>query len=108
MLGRDGAGDFYGKSMRLGLIEFLRAEKKFDNFSALKSQIYADIDIATTLAADTSTHSNSILEVLFSFLNCNATSSIELAEKFSLEILPVDDNKGRPCLWRKINQGEST
>jgi hypothetical protein len=35
--------DFYGKSLRLCLIGFLRGEQKFNSFDALIAQINADI-----------------------------------------------------------------
>lgn len=38
----DFAGDLYGKYLRVALIEFLRPERKFDSFEALKQQIIAD------------------------------------------------------------------
>ena len=37
------AGDFYGSSLKLCLIGFLREEKKFASFDALVTQINADI-----------------------------------------------------------------
>ena len=36
--------DFYGSTLRLCLIGFLRPEKKFDSFDALISQINSDIN----------------------------------------------------------------
>jgi len=38
--------DFYGVSMRIQLIGFLREEKKFDSFPELIAQIHADVDDA--------------------------------------------------------------
>ncbi len=39
-------GDFYGETMRLQLIGFLRPEQKFDSFPDLIAQIHQDIGIA--------------------------------------------------------------
>lgn len=36
-------GDFYGKHMRLELIEFLRGEQKFESLDALRAQIACDV-----------------------------------------------------------------
>lgn len=46
--------DFYGQTLRLCLIGFLRPEKKFASFDALISQINADIKLGRelTLNAD--------------------------------------------------------
>jgi len=38
----DFTGDLYGKYLRVALVEFLRPERKFDSFEALKQQIVAD------------------------------------------------------------------
>lgn len=38
----DAKGDFYGKHMRIELLEFLRPEKKFDSLDDLKAQIARD------------------------------------------------------------------
>lgn len=43
------AGDFYGSSLRLCLIGFLREEMKFPSFDALISQINADISLTRDL-----------------------------------------------------------
>ncbi len=40
-------GDFYGETMRLQLIGFLRQEKKFDSFPELVAQIHRDIGNAS-------------------------------------------------------------
>lgn len=40
-------GDFYGETMRLQLIGFLRSEKKFDSFPELIAQIHRDIGNAS-------------------------------------------------------------
>jgi riboflavin kinase len=40
-------GDFYGETMRLQLIGFLRQEKKFDSFPELIAQIHRDIGNAS-------------------------------------------------------------
>ncbi len=42
----DYSGDLYGKQIRLYLLSFLRAERTFDSFDALKTQIGADIAAA--------------------------------------------------------------
>jgi len=44
-------GDFYGETLRLQLIGYLRAEQKFDSFPALIAQIHRDIGNAN-LALD--------------------------------------------------------
>ncbi len=45
--------DIYGKHLRVGLVEFIRPEKKFDGIDALKAQIDADCGLAREmLAAD--------------------------------------------------------
>jgi riboflavin kinase/FMN adenylyltransferase len=38
----DFAGDLYGRHLRVALIDFIRAERKFDGLEALKAQIAAD------------------------------------------------------------------
>ena len=38
----DFAGDLYGRHLRVALIDFIRAERKFDGLDALKAQIAAD------------------------------------------------------------------
>ena len=51
LLGRDfvTAGDFYGSTLRLCLVGFLREEKKFPSFDALIAQINADISLTRDL-----------------------------------------------------------
>lgn len=46
------ASDFYGSSLRLCLIGFLRPEQKFTSFDALITQINADIQQTRELCAD--------------------------------------------------------
>lgn len=43
------SGDLYGKDLRVGLLEFLRAERRFPSFDALKTQIAADADAANAV-----------------------------------------------------------
>lgn len=43
--------DLYGARLRLHLVSFLRAERKFDGFDALKAQIAADVESARTVLA---------------------------------------------------------
>lgn len=47
----DYAGDLYGKHLRVGLVEFLRPERKFDGLEALKAQIVADAEDARRILA---------------------------------------------------------
>jgi riboflavin kinase / FMN adenylyltransferase len=42
----DYAGDLYGRRLRVGLIEYLRPEQKFDGLEALKRQIARDAETA--------------------------------------------------------------
>jgi riboflavin kinase/FMN adenylyltransferase len=44
-------GDIYGEPWRVALVEFIRAERKFDGLDALKSQISADATEARQLLA---------------------------------------------------------
>ena len=48
----DFAGDLYGETLRVRLIEFLRPEKKFDGLEALQAQIALDCDQARTILAE--------------------------------------------------------
>lgn len=43
-------GDLYGKTLRVGLLSFLRPEQKFGSFEALKRQIAADAATAEDIA----------------------------------------------------------
>lgn len=43
--------DLYGKHLRVALVEYIRAEKKFDGLEGLKAQIAADSDEARRLLA---------------------------------------------------------
>jgi riboflavin kinase / FMN adenylyltransferase len=47
----DFAGDLYGRILRVGLIEFLRPERRFDGIEALKAQITQDADQARLVLA---------------------------------------------------------
>jgi riboflavin kinase/FMN adenylyltransferase len=47
----DFAGDLYGRTLRVALIDFLRPEKKFDGIEALKAQIAQDSDRARQILA---------------------------------------------------------
>ena len=47
----DWDGDLYGQEVAVALHEFLRAERKFDSFSDLRSQIVADADQARAMLA---------------------------------------------------------
>lgn len=47
----DFAGDLYGKRLIVELIEFVRAERKFDSFDALKTQIARDAETARAILA---------------------------------------------------------
>lgn len=47
----DFAGDLYGRYLRVALVEFLRPERKFDSFEALKQQIAADSQQAREILA---------------------------------------------------------
>lgn len=42
----DFAGDLYGQTLQVEFVKFLRAERKFDDFAALKQQIEADAEAA--------------------------------------------------------------
>ncbi|MGE3142258.1 MAG: bifunctional riboflavin kinase/FAD synthetase [Hyphomonadaceae bacterium] len=42
----DFAGDLYGRTIEIGLIDFIRTERKFDSFEALRAQIEADAQAA--------------------------------------------------------------
>lgn len=46
------SGDLYGQNIEVGLIKFLRQEKKFDGFEALSGQIRADIKRAVKAFSD--------------------------------------------------------
>ena len=48
----DFAGDLYGRTIEVELVEFLRLEKKFDGLAALRAQIEADCAQARHLLAD--------------------------------------------------------
>ena len=48
----DFSGDLYGKLIAVTLIDFIRAEKKFDGLEALRAQIAADTRIAQNILAD--------------------------------------------------------
>jgi riboflavin kinase/FMN adenylyltransferase len=48
----DFAGDLYDKYLRVALVEFLRPERKFDSFEALKQQIIADSQRAREILAE--------------------------------------------------------
>lgn len=45
----DGDRDLYGRSVRLALVQWLREERKFDDWGALTAQIAADADAARAL-----------------------------------------------------------
>lgn len=45
-------GDYYGKSVRIFFLRFLRHEKKFENLDALKSAILSDVDSAVKFHTD--------------------------------------------------------
>lgn len=48
----DFAGDLYGQTLAVELVDFLRAEKKFDGLAALRAQIEADCAQARRLLAE--------------------------------------------------------
>ena len=48
----DFSGDLYGKLIAVTLIDFIRAEKKFDGLEALRAQIAADTRIAQNILVD--------------------------------------------------------
>jgi riboflavin kinase/FMN adenylyltransferase len=48
----DFAGDLYGRSVCVALVEFIRPERKFDGLDSLKAQIAADSEAARRLLAD--------------------------------------------------------
>ena len=50
------AGDFYGSSLKLCLVAFLREEKKFASFDALIAQINADIAQTRELTSELKTN----------------------------------------------------
>lgn len=43
--------DFYGKTLKLCLVGFMRPEKKFESFAALIAQINADIQLGRDLTS---------------------------------------------------------
>ncbi len=45
----DFAGDLYGQTLKVEMVSFLRAERKFDSFPALRQQILADAEQARAL-----------------------------------------------------------
>jgi riboflavin kinase/FMN adenylyltransferase len=45
----DFSGDLYGQSLKVEMIQFLRNEKKFDSFAALRDQILVDAKQARAL-----------------------------------------------------------
>ena len=47
----DFSGNLYGKLIAVELIDFIRAEKKFDGLEALRAQIAADTDMARNILA---------------------------------------------------------
>ena len=49
----DFAGDLYGETLRVRLVDFLRAEKKFDGLDALRAQIALDCGQAREILART-------------------------------------------------------
>ena len=49
----DFAGDLYGKHLRVQFLSFIRPERKFDSFDALKRQIASDSDAARGVVAAT-------------------------------------------------------
>ena len=44
-------GDLYGQALSVGLIDFIRPEKKFDGLEALKAQIAEDATAARQILA---------------------------------------------------------
>src|SRR5262249_43292437 len=48
----DFAGDLYGRGLCVGLIDFLRPERKFDGVEALKAQIAKDAEMARAKLLD--------------------------------------------------------
>ena len=54
----DFAGDLYGKTLRVELVDFLRPEMKFAGLDQLKAQIAADGAAARTLLANRPTTSS--------------------------------------------------
>jgi riboflavin kinase/FMN adenylyltransferase len=48
----DFSGDLYGRHLRVALVEFLRAERKFDGIESLTAQIAEDSQNARRLLAD--------------------------------------------------------
>ena len=48
----DFSGDLYDKTLRVELVGFVRAERKFEDFEALKAQIHQDVDSAKLILAD--------------------------------------------------------
>ena len=49
----DFEGDLYGKRLGVGLVDFLRPEKKFDGIDQLKAQIAADSEQARRILSKT-------------------------------------------------------
>ena len=49
----DFAGDLYGQTLRVALIDFIRPEMKFAGLDALKAQIAADGQAARNILAST-------------------------------------------------------
>ena len=47
----DFSGNLYGKLIAVELIDFIRAEKKFDGLEALRAKIAADTDTARNILA---------------------------------------------------------
>ena len=49
--------DFYGDTLRLALIAFVRPEIRFATIDALKTQIYSDVSIASRISRDVTSQS---------------------------------------------------
>ncbi len=45
----DWSGDIYGQRLRIALLDFIRAEQKFDGIESLKSQINKDVHLAKNI-----------------------------------------------------------
>lgn len=77
--------DFYGSTLKLCLIGFMRPEKKFDSFPALIAQINADIQLGRDLTSSTD-------------VNGPFATGRELARKF---FESSEDSKEEDLIWRR-------
>ena len=78
--------DFYGSTLKLCLVGFMRPEKKFDSFPSLIAQINADIQLGRDLSSSTD-------------VNGPLGTGREIARKF---FESSEDSKDDDLIWRRI------